>query len=122
MVAVWFAPGPIDGCYTYSDVSTAGHNFLFLSSGRVKRVFEYGTAEDFGPYRFQKGRGWIWSDPATHRLIYMEPHLLWVRFTPADSMNSRPKHPFEFRYINFLATRSILSAKGLISKSGEAPK
>src|SRR6516164_5378171 len=75
-------PGPIDGCYTLSDITTEGHNFLHFSGGNVTWVLEYGTNRPFGTYSYRENVGWIWLDTKTKREVIVKPHLLWVEFVP----------------------------------------
>ena len=112
---ILFAPGPIDGCYTFRDVVTSAHNFLYFSDGNVIFVREYSTNRHFGTYAYEKSRGWIWSDTGTGRQILVRPGILWIRFDPADGIDRLPKLPFEWRDFNVFKTAEILKRKGAAS-------
>lgn len=42
-VVLWCIPGPIDGVYTISGVTTEGAYFLYLTGGKAYWVFEHGV-------------------------------------------------------------------------------
>jgi hypothetical protein len=104
-------PGPIAGCYTFSDFTTAGHNFLLFSGGKVTLVLEYATNRPQGTYRYERGVGWVWTDPRTARRIVVKPKLFWVRFEQTDNLPLPPKLPFEYRDFNLIKIRQVIKAK-----------
>lgn len=103
-----FMPVPIAGCYTFSDVTTAGHNFLHFEDGQVTYVREYATNRSFGSYSFVKGEGWIWIDSGTSRRILVRPGIFSIKFDPADGIDRVPKYPIEMRVWNFRKNAEIL--------------
>jgi len=106
-------PGPIEGCYTFSDLTTEGHNFLHFSKGQATWVLEYGATQYLGPYYYKSNVGWIWHDPKTGRDVCVKPHLFWIKFEQMDSLAQLPKITFEFRDLRLLKTRAILQQKAL---------
>jgi hypothetical protein len=109
-----FWPTHIDGCYTFGDYSTAGHNFMYFAGGEVSLILENGPTQKLGRYSCRPGVGWVWVDLKTGREILVKPHLFWIRFEQMDSLPTPPKLPLEFRDINFRETGAILRHKGLL--------
>lgn len=103
--------GPVDGCYTFSDFTTAGHNFLHFSNGQVHVVFEHAPPQPLGTYEYVEGLGWIWTFTKTGRQVRVKAFRLWIRFEQLDSLPRPPKVPFEYRDLNFLKTRKFLQLR-----------
>jgi hypothetical protein len=91
------SPGPIDGCYTFSDTSTSGHTFLYFNKGEVLLLNEFSKSpKHMGFYTNEHGR-WLWTMRNSGRKVRVRPRLIYVTFGATDSSPKLAKLPFEWR-------------------------
>src|SRR4028118_1051030 len=79
--ALLVAPGPLEGCYEFTGVSTSGTYFLRLRNGGVyfytesNNDFSKEPAQYLGPYYQTPEKSWVLSESAG----ILRPHLLYLR-------------------------------------------
>lgn len=107
-VVMWCIPGPIEGVYTISGVTTEGVYFLYLKGGKAYWVFEHGVSPKLrGTYSYEQGVGWVLRRAKTGTKWLLEPKLFYLRYSNLDSDESG----IEWRYPRIFKARNLIRAQ-----------
>jgi hypothetical protein len=107
-VVLWYFPGPINGIYTISNITTDGAYFLYLKDGKAYWVFEHSSSPKLrGTYNYEQGVGWVLRRAKTGTKWLLEPRLFYLRYRNLDSNESG----IEWRYPRVFKARNLIRAR-----------
>lgn len=116
-----FYKSSVDGCYLVSSPQGQGHEFIFFTNGNVFACVDNHPMPScvvwLGPYELEPGTGWVWTLRKLNRRILCDPHLLYMRFTAIDGINSLATDPFEWRDPFFWICNRTISGTNFINAS-----
>jgi hypothetical protein len=106
------APGPLEGCYSFGDLSTAGESFLLFKGGKAFWLLEYDFKNrHLWNYYKLDNHEWVIENVKSGRLTAIKPRLLYVEFIPMDNLKPVEKGRYEMRRLDFWNTLPLVEKR-----------